>query len=106
MFFWLLLTALFAAVVVTFWTEIRESVAAWLRRMGLGRHSLMRAWINVTRVVQGVRRFLRRTVFVQTRPGYVAQVSEREFNSISEIDDPEVREAVRRHASVTMELTN
>ena len=106
MFFFLLLTVLFAAAVVTFWSTIRDTVAAWLRRKTLGRHSLMRAWVHVTRVVQGIRRFLRRTVFVQTRPGYVARVSEKEFNSAAEIDDPEVREAIRRHATITMELTN
>ncbi len=91
---WIVGAFVVAHVVVKFWDEIRNSVAAWLRRLGLSRSRLMDAWVLLDRVVSGVRcRFIAKTTQAEVKV-------EESLLSMDEIDDPEVVAQLKRNSEV------
>ena len=89
---WLVIAAVTAVgsllgigIVSLFWNDIRDKVAAWLRRNGLQESILMDAWVKLDSLFTTVRC----TIFVKTKTKGVQTVEEKQL-SISEIDDPDV----------------
>ncbi|NMF66131.1 hypothetical protein DP113_05630 [Brasilonema octagenarum UFV-E1] len=75
--YWTLITKLAIVVTVGYlaWNhqdQIRESVAAWLRKQGLQDSALMKAWIVFDRLISRVRRSL----MVETRQTGTQKISE------------------------------
>jgi hypothetical protein len=73
--------------------QIRESVAAWLRKQGLQDSALMKAWIVFDKLISGVRRYL----MVETRQTGTQKISET-THSLEEIrkTDPDVYDQLQR----------
>ena len=83
--------ALLGIGISLFWDDIREQVAAWLRRKGWEKSILMDAWIELDSVLG----FVRRRIFVKTKKKSQVEISEQEY-AIDEIDDPDVLEELQR----------
>ncbi len=73
--------------------QIRESVAAWLRKQGLQDSTLMKAWIVFDQFISGVRRSL----MVETRQTGTQKISET-THSLEEIRkiDPDVYDQLQK----------
>ncbi|MDY0061421.1 MAG: hypothetical protein RBU45_16550 [Myxococcota bacterium] len=86
-----------AMLVGAYWDRIRETVAAWLREHGLARSHLMKAWVELDRLVSKVRSRL----YVQTHEAPAAVLvtetllTPEELSSLPEQDVPR-GETVRR----------
>ncbi|MDJ0575881.1 MAG: hypothetical protein QNJ65_12030 [Xenococcaceae cyanobacterium MO_234.B1] len=98
---WLVITAVtvvgaFLGIGISlFWDDIREQVAAWLRRKGWEKSVLMDAWIKLDRFIG----FVRCRIFVKTQKKSKVKISEQEY-AIDEIDDPDVLEELQRKGHV------
>lgn len=87
--YWQVVLAIATAVVgaflaVKFWDTIRETVAKWLRVCGWEKSVLMDAWIQLDRLISGVRC----KIFFKKRTQEL-KVFEETY-TIDEIDDPDV----------------
>lgn len=88
---WLIIGAVAAGFAVAFWDNIREKVSAWLRNRGLSHSALMDAWIKLDSVMGRIRC----RIFVKTREHGVQETSETTYESIDDIEDPDVQKALR-----------
>lgn len=100
---WLLIVlgaALAGAATVSLSSDLRQSVAAWLRAHGLARSALMDAWVVLDRTAAGIRAVLRLTT-----PAYGTQlmVLDRRYE-FDQIDDPDVRALLHRRRHVELNV--
>ncbi|MUG91333.1 hypothetical protein F7734_02050 [Scytonema sp. UIC 10036] len=76
-----------AYLISRFWKDIRENVAAWLRKKGLQKSALMDAWVILDKLATGIKS----SIFVKTRDTGTQQVSEQEYTEEELYDsDPNV----------------
>ncbi|ATB32110.1 hypothetical protein [Melittangium boletus] len=95
---WIVGAVVGVGLVVHFWDKIRDTVASWLRQLGLDQSRLMDAWILLDRVVSGVRC----RIYAKTTQG---QINVKETSlSMDEIDDQEVLDQLKRRATVKRDV--
>lgn len=76
-----------------FWGKIRESVAGWLRSQKLENSVLMDAWVGVNKYVDAAARMVASAM--KKPKAKLVSHSEKVLRE-EEIDDPEVRAAVKK----------
>jgi hypothetical protein len=99
---WLLIAVgavLAGAATASLSSDVRQSVAAWLRTRGLARTALMDAWLVLDRSAGAIRAALRLT----TTYGTQELVLDRRYQW-DQIDDPEVRTLLRRRRHVELHV--
>lgn len=86
------------AVVTVFvlWDDVRDRLAAWLRKMGLQKSALMDAVVCFDNLVGQIRCRL----FVATRTSGTVQIDETSYR-LDQISDPEVKAELARRGLAT-----
>ena len=88
-----------------FWNDIRESFISWLERNGLYRSSVKKATVYLDTFFVGLRRQVKATLKIRLKGHQITRtVEEKIYNDIEEIDDEEIREALRRHGKLKLEV--
>lgn len=97
--YWQILMAVSAVAfgtlfLVSFWDEIRESVAKKLRNIGWEKSYLMDAWIHLDRIASGIR-----CKFFLKNKKQEIKLFEKKY-LIEEIDDPEVLDELKKRGLI------
>lgn len=92
---WWLAGLVAGALVVTYWDELSDAVAGWLREHGLENGALMEAWIRLDSLATRIRA----RIFVRTRQHGRVQVQETTLTP-EQVEELGLSSPLRRHGHV------